>query len=181
MACFLKNILQPHLQFDMFFQHSEGHTAWWSEGYSEKVASIFFQNQFLGAMGQKNINCFKIFYPRVSPQFYCKNYQSLLWKKRLNVFLITFYSILSSFAPSDTTWAFFIWNLKEFLVKFFWAFLDFRGFNFRNFWFTAVYNSILFSSPLVLLSNLDLRVSASAVFHLGPHINSVNRGMPVTL
>ena len=32
------------------------------------------------------------------------------------------------------------------------AFLDFR-----NFRFTAVYNSILFSSALVLLSNLDLR------------------------
>ena len=32
------------------------------------------------------------------------------------------------------------------------AFLDFR-----NFQFNAVYNSILFSSPLVLLSNLDLR------------------------
>ena len=36
------------------------------------------------------------------------------------------------------------------------AFLDFCGFNFRGFRFTAVYNSILFSSPLVLLSNLDL-------------------------
>ena len=36
------------------------------------------------------------------------------------------------------------------------AFLDFRGFDFRHFRFTAVYNSILFSSPLVLLSNLDL-------------------------
>ena len=33
------------------------------------------------------------------------------------------------------------------------AFLDFPGFNFRDFRFTAVYNSILFSSPLVL-SNL---------------------------
>ena len=30
------------------------------------------------------------------------------------------------------------------------AFLHFRGFDFRNFQFTAVYNSILFSSPLVL-------------------------------
>ena len=37
------------------------------------------------------------------------------------------------------------------------AFLDFRAFDFRGFPFTAVYNSILFSSPLVLLSNLDLR------------------------
>ena len=37
------------------------------------------------------------------------------------------------------------------------AFLDFRGFDFRDFWFTAVYNSILFSSPLALLSNLNLR------------------------
>ena len=37
------------------------------------------------------------------------------------------------------------------------AFLDFRGFDFRNFGFTAVYNSIIFPSPLVLLGNLDLR------------------------
>ena len=58
------------------------------------------------------------------------------------------------------------------------AFLDFRGFDFRGFRFTAVYNSILFSSPLVLLSNLDLCVFGSAFF-LCPHINSVNRGMPV--
>ena len=34
------------------------------------------------------------------------------------------------------------------------AFLNFRGLDFRNFRFTAVYISILFSSPLVLLSNL---------------------------
>ena len=37
------------------------------------------------------------------------------------------------------------------------AFLDFHGFDFRDFQFNADYNSILFSSPLVLLSNLDLR------------------------
>ena len=36
------------------------------------------------------------------------------------------------------------------------AFLDFCGFDFRDFWFNAVYNYILFSSPLVLLSNLYL-------------------------
>ena len=53
------------------------------------------------------------------------------------------------------------------------AFLHFRGFDFRNFRFNAVYISILFSSPLVLLSNLDLRGFRC------PHINSVNRGMPV--
>ena len=70
------------------------------------------------------------------------------------------------------------------------AFLDFRSFDFSNFWFSAVYNSILFSSPLVLLSNLDLggflelvdtnpMVFATAVFFMCPHINSVNQGMPV--
>ena len=59
------------------------------------------------------------------------------------------------------------------------AFLDFHSFDFCNFRFTAVYNSILFSSPLVLLSNLDYVVFASAVFYLCPHINSVNWGMPV--
>ena len=64
------------------------------------------------------------------------------------------------------------------------AFLDFRGFpgfDLPNFRFTAVYNSILFSSPLVLLSIVTAiyAVFASAVFILCPHINSVNRGMPV--
>ena len=37
------------------------------------------------------------------------------------------------------------------------AFLNSCGFDFRNFRFTAVYNSILFSSSLLLLLNLDLR------------------------
>ena len=61
------------------------------------------------------------------------------------------------------------------------AFLDFLGFDFCDFRFTAVYNSILFSSPLVLLSKLDLRgFYAFAVLFLCPHINSVNQGMPVT-
>ena len=44
------------------------------------------------------------------------------------------------------------------------AFLDFCGFHFRSFWFTVVYNSILFSSPLVLLSNLYLRGFSFRVF-----------------
>ena len=35
------------------------------------------------------------------------------------------------------------------------AFLNIWGFDFRNFWFNAVHNSISYSSPLVLLSNLD--------------------------
>ena len=59
------------------------------------------------------------------------------------------------------------------------AFLDFRGFNFRDFQFKAVYNSILFSSPLVLLSNLDLCCFCFPCFFMCPHINSVNQGMPV--
>jgi hypothetical protein len=58
------------------------------------------------------------------------------------------------------------------------AFLDFRGFDFRNFGFNVIYNSILFSSPLVLLSNLDLRGFCFPGFFMCPHINSVNRGMP---
>ena len=45
-------------------------------------------------------------------------------------------------------------NYFEWVVQ---AFLVFRGFGIRNFRFNAVHNSILFSSPLVLLSNLDLR------------------------
>ena len=62
------------------------------------------------------------------------------------------------------------------------AFLDFHGFDFRGFRFTVVYKSILFSSPLVLPSNLDLRGFCFRVFfNLCPHINSVNQGMPVCL
>ena len=50
------------------------------------------------------------------------------------------------------------------------AFLDFHGFDFRNFQFNAFYNSILFSSPLVLLSNLDLRgFSFPRFFYVSPH------------
>ena len=50
------------------------------------------------------------------------------------------------------------------------AFLDFRSFDFRDFWFNAVYNSILFSSPLVLLSNLDLRgFPFPRFFYVSPH------------
>ena len=59
-----------------------------------------------------------------------------------------------------------------FLVQ---AFLDFRGFDFRGFLFTTAYNSIIFSSPLELLSNLDLRGFGFRVFFfMCPHINSVN-------
>ena len=47
-------------------------------------------------------------------------------------------------------------RLKSISVICIQAFLDFCGFDFRGFRFTAVYNSILFFSPLVLLSNLDL-------------------------
>ena len=43
---------------------------------------------------------------------------------------------------------------KHFILQ---AFLDFCGFDFRDFRFNAVCNSIIFSSPLVLLCNLDLR------------------------
>ena len=60
------------------------------------------------------------------------------------------------------------------------AFLDFRGFNFCGFQFTAVYNSILFSSSLVMLSNLDLRgFCFPRFFFMCPHINSLYREMPV--
>ena len=44
---------------------------------------------------------------------------------------------------------------------------------------SAVYDSILFSSPLLQRSNLDLRGFCFRVFFLCLHINSVNRGMPV--
>ena len=74
-----------------------------------------------------------------------------------------------------------LWGIEGFVYGRYseWAFLDFRSFDFCNFWFNAVYNSILFSSPLVLLSNLDLRVFWFRVVFLFPHINSANQGMPV--
>ena len=59
-------------------------------------------------------------------------------------------------------------------------FLDFCSFHFLIFRFNAVYNSILFSSPLGLLSNLDLRCFSFPHFFMCPHINSVIRGMPVS-
>ena len=50
------------------------------------------------------------------------------------------------------------------------AFLDFHSFDFRNYRFTMVYNSILFSSLLVLLSNLNLRSFCFRVcFCVSPH------------
>jgi hypothetical protein len=62
------------------------------------------------------------------------------------------------------------------------AFLDFRGFDFLDFQFNTVYNSILFSSPLVLLSDLDLRGFHFRIFFsMFPHINILNRGMLVLL
>ena len=60
------------------------------------------------------------------------------------------------------------------------AFLDFRGFDFRNFQFNVVDNSILFSIPVVLLSNLNLGGFRFPRFFMCPHINPVNQGMPVT-
>ena len=60
------------------------------------------------------------------------------------------------------------------------AFLKFRGFDFRDFWFNTIYNSILFISPLVLLSNLNLRgFCFPQFFIMCLHIYSINRGMPV--
>ena len=59
------------------------------------------------------------------------------------------------------------------------AFLDFLSFDFCDFRFNAVYNSILFCSPSILLSNLDLCDLRPPLFSMCPHINSVNRGMPV--
>ena len=49
------------------------------------------------------------------------------------------------------------------------AFLDFRSFDFHDFWFNAVYVSILFSSSLVLPSNLDLRSFWVCAFFVSPH------------
>ena len=52
------------------------------------------------------------------------------------------------------------------------AFLYFHGFDFRDFRFTAVYNSILFSSPFVLLSNLDLHGFFFCVFLCVPTLTA---------
>ena len=57
-------------------------------------------------------------------------------------------------------------------------FVDLHCFDIRNFLFIAVYNSVLFSSPLVLQSNLDLFGFCFPVILCPLHINS-NGGMPV--
>ena len=59
------------------------------------------------------------------------------------------------------------------------AFLNFHGFDIHDFQFTAIYNSILFFSPLVLLSKLDLQGFRFPHLFMCPLNNSVNRGIPV--
>ena len=44
---------------------------------------------------------------------------------------------------------------------------------------SAIFNCILLSYPLVLLSNLDLRGFCFRGFFVYTHINSINQGMPV--
>ena len=57
------------------------------------------------------------------------------------------------------------------------SFLDFCCFHFCDFRFNPVYNSILFSSPLILLSNLYLGgFCFPSPFFMCPHINNVNWG-----
>ena len=73
----------------------------------KKLPQFFFQNPFLWAMGQKNMNCGKIFLPYgITPLSLLKS-PIFTMKKKLKYFLliIRFYGILSCFAPSDTTWA----------------------------------------------------------------------------
>ena len=56
----------------------------------------------------------------------------------------------------------FTWNLRR-GWKAYLALWHFRGFDLRDFWFNAGYNSFLFPSPLVLRSNLDLRSFCSCI------------------
>ena len=71
------------------------------------------------------------------------------------------------------------WLQLQFFKYYLQAFLDFCGFDFTDFRFNVVYNSIQLSSPLVLLSNRDLRCFRFPRFFYVSHINSINRGMPV--
>ena len=62
------------------------------------------------------------------------------------------------------------------------TFLDFCSFDFRNFWFNAVYNFTIYSFRLVPLSTLKLGgFHFLWGFFMCPHINSVNQGMPVII
>ena len=56
--------------------------------------------------------------------------------------------------------------------------IDFHGLDFRDIPFKAVYNSILFSSPLVRKATLIYTVFAFYSLFVCPHINSVNQKMP---
>ena len=65
-----------------------------------------------------------------------------------------------------------VWQLHDDCMTTAWllAYLDFHGFDFRNFQFPGVDNSILFSSSLVLLTNLDLRgFRFRGLFCVSPH------------
>ena len=73
-----------------------------------------------------------------------------------------------------------LWNLGNIdITRYIQAFLDFRGFDFCNFWINAGYNSIPFSSSLILLSTSIYTVFAFRGFSMCPHINSVNLEMSV--
>ena len=67
-------------------------------------------------------------------------------------------------------------TLSMYIVQ---ASFDFCGFDFFGIQFTATYDPILFSSPLVLQSNLNLRSFGFRAACVCPHINSINGGMPV--
>ena len=84
--------------------------------------------------------------------------------------------IIKESAPTEnqTTTYFEVWKQKTEKFRASTANQNFDVCTYRHslFRFTAVYDSILMSCPLLLLSNLD-------AFLLGPDFNSVNQGMPV--
>ena len=111
---------------------------------------------------------------------------SFMVKKRLEIFRIFSASLSKGFNFVTVS----LYNVYRYNVH---AFLNFRGFDFHDFdfrdfdyrdfdfrdsQFNAVYNSVIFSSPLVLhttFSNLDLPGFCFHSFFMCPHINSVNQ------
>ena len=105
--------------------------------------------------------------------------QIISWSYKCPIFLgLNFLEIKNSFTKMIL-----FFNCKNYWIICYWKktdrvsisnvliqeFLDFRCFDFCNFRFNAVYNSFLFSSPLVLLSNLDLRGFCFRIFFVSPH------------
>ena len=98
----------------------------------------------------------------------CTTIWELHWAEKVFSFMTSLHTQIRSFLGGVRSIPFWWEEVSHFRYAIE-AFLDFGGFNFCNFRFNAVYNSILFSSLIVQLSNLDLPGFCFHVFYVPPH------------